>query len=76
MLASLRFPQGPRMSGRVVPFHCPYCGGEDLRPHQSEDSDRVGHGAWECHECLRAFRVSLIGQLRRPASLQGLRGPS
>jgi transposase-like protein len=49
---------------RSAPFHCPYCGDEDIRPHDGPDA---GHGAWECHACLRAFRVSLIAHLRRPA---------
>ena len=53
------------MSGRAVPFHCPYCGDVDLRPHEVEDGS--SHGAWECRSCLRAFRVSVIGQLRPPA---------
>lgn len=53
------------MSARAVPFHCPYCGDEDLRPHES------GHGAWECHSCLRAFKLNMIGQLRRPAEVGG-----
>ncbi|MGH1562818.1 hypothetical protein [Mumia sp. DW29H23] len=43
------------MSGRAVPFHCPYCGDEDLRPHGTQ------HGAWECRACLRAFSISFIG---------------
>ena len=42
---------------RAVPFHCPYCGDEDLRPH----GDR--HGAWECRSCQRAFSLSFIGIL-------------
>ena len=54
------------MSARAVPFHCPSCGDEDLRPHETEEGS--GHGAWECRSCLRAFRLSMIGQLRRPAS--------
>ena len=37
------------MSERAVPFHCPYCGEQDLRPHED------AHGAWECRGCLRAF---------------------
>jgi transposase-like protein len=49
------------MSERVTPYHCPYCGEEDLRPHEAT------HGTWECHACLRAFSVKFIGQLR-PAS--------
>lgn len=59
------------MSGRSVPFHCPYCGGEDLRPHEVDPASGQGsgHGAWECHSCLRAFKVSLLGQLRPPASV-------
>ena len=58
------------MSARAVPFHCPYCGDEDLRPHEPEESSDPGsvHGQWECHSCLRAFKLSMIGQLRPPAS--------
>jgi ribosomal protein L37AE/L43A len=40
---------------RAVPYYCPYCGGEDLRPHEES------HGAWECRECTRVFTVKLIG---------------
>ena len=40
---------------RAVPFLCPYCGEEDIRPH--EDS----HGAWLCTGCRRVFAVRLIG---------------
>ena len=29
------------MSERAVPFHCPYCGDEDLWPHEAP---RTGHG--------------------------------
>ena len=49
------------MTGRAVPFHCPYCGDENLRPSEE------GHGAWECHSCLRAFSLKMVGQLRRPS---------
>ncbi len=52
------------MSERAVPFHCPYCAEEDLRPHVPEEGP--GHGAWECHACLRAFSLKFLGQLRRP----------
>jgi len=47
---------------RVVPYHCPYCGDEDLRPHQDT------HGAWECRSCLRAFSVKFLGLLSRGAT--------
>jgi hypothetical protein len=56
---------------RAVPYYCPYCGGEDLRPHV-ESSDVAGrdgedkHGAWECRECTRVFSVSLLGLRVRP----------
>jgi hypothetical protein len=48
--------------GRSVPYYCPYCAGEDLRP--SEESPR----AWECRECTRVFSVTYIGLLN-PLSL-------
>jgi hypothetical protein len=51
--------------GRAVPFHCPYCGDEDLRPHEAPGGGSP-HGAWECRACLRAFSLRLLG-LVRPA---------
>ncbi len=59
------------MSARAVPFQCPYCGDEDLRPHESEapaGGRESRHGEWECRSCLRAFRLSLLGQLRAPTT--------
>ncbi|HEY7223248.1 MAG TPA: hypothetical protein VH561_06525 [Micromonosporaceae bacterium] len=44
---------------RTVPFHCPYCGEEDLRPHGA------AHGEWECHACRRVFALSFRGLLAR-----------
>ena len=43
------YSHGPEavMSERAVPFYCPYCGDEDLRPAE------VAHGAWYCAACLR-----------------------
>ena len=40
---------------RTVPFFCPYCGGEDIRPHSDQ------HGTWECRECTRVFSVKFLG---------------
>jgi ribosomal protein L37AE/L43A len=40
---------------RVVPYFCPYCGDEDLRPSEE------GHGTWECRACARAFAVRFVG---------------
>jgi transposase-like protein len=47
------------MSGdRQVPFYCPYCGEEMLRPAGPDD------GTWECSACARGFRLSFVGLLR------------
>ena len=51
------------MSERISPFHCPYCGEEDLRPHETDEGSP--HGSWECRACLRAFSVKFLGLLRR-----------
>ena len=43
-------------SGRarqLPPFHCPYCGDEELTPHGDASE-------WHCAACLRAFSVRLI----------------
>ena len=53
-------------SGRAVPFHCAYCGDENLFPHESADGP--GHGEWECRSCLRVFKINMITTLPRPAS--------
>jgi transposase-like protein len=45
------------MTERAVPFHCPYCGDENLFPHEAT------HGAWECRSCRRAFSVKMLGLL-------------
>ncbi|MEO3813929.1 Insertion element protein [Sphaerisporangium sp. B11E5] len=42
------------MSERAVPFHCPYCGEEDLEPY-------AGDGGWYCRSCARAFTVKFLG---------------
>ena len=36
------------------PFHCPFCGEEDLVPA------RGPQGAWHCRACVRAFPSSLV----------------
>jgi transposase-like protein len=55
------------MSERAVPFHCPYCGDEDLRPHVATDGTSA-HGTWECRSCLRAFSLKMLGLTRPLAS--------
>ncbi len=54
------------MTARAVPFHCPYCGDQDLRPHEAPDGASA-HGEWECRSCLRAFSLKLLGLLRPQA---------
>ena len=54
------------MSDRAVPFHCPYCGDVDLRPHEDQ------HGAWECRSCLRAFSLKLLGLISPAAKGPGV----
>ena len=39
---------------RQVPFYCPYCGDQDLRPATASG------GAWECASCAR-FQIADIG---------------
>lgn len=53
------------MSERVSPLFCPYCAGEDLRPHDAEpavaDPGPAARGAWECRSCTRVFTVTFVG---------------
>ncbi|GAB3646548.1 hypothetical protein GCM10028833_08580 [Glycomyces tarimensis] len=78
------------MSGRVVPYHCPYCGEEDLRPYEPEpdsevevpDGDARGavnlRGGWHCRDCTRVFTLKFHGMARPHPSPQptgGLRPP-
>ncbi|HEY2724245.1 MAG TPA: hypothetical protein VGI84_06130 [Pseudonocardiaceae bacterium] len=44
---------------RAVPFYCPYCGEEDLRPVEEP------HAAWRCADCLRVFVVRMVGLAAR-----------
>lgn len=49
------------MSERATPFHCPYCGEEDLRPDEAE--------GWLCVACRRVFSVTFIG-IRQPEGVR------
>ena len=55
------------MTERAIPFHCPYCGDENLRP--SEEGSAGHGGTWECHACLRAFSLKMLGMIPRPSSV-------
>jgi ribosomal protein L37AE/L43A len=50
---------GEEVGGRAVPYACPFCGEEDLRP--------VEGGRWHCRTCLRVFAVQFFGLLRPTA---------
>ncbi|WP_431037796.1 hypothetical protein ACQYWQ_25525 [Streptomyces sp. P6-2-1] len=54
---------------RAVPFYCPYCGDEDLRPGEE------GHGTWECAACNRAFRLGFLGLLARGFAREAASAP-
>ncbi len=55
--ASVGNPQGDGSQGgeRQVPFFCPYCGDEELRPAGTQP------GSWDCLACRRGFRLSFAG---------------
>ena len=45
------------MSGHgSVPFFCPFCGDEELRPYGET------HGEWRCDSCRRAFALRTVTQ--------------
>jgi len=55
-----------------VPYYCPYCGGEDLRPNPADPTELAAapdipkvSNAWECRECTRVFSVTFIGLVVR-----------
>ena len=50
------------MTERAVPFYCPYCGDEDIRPLDAD------HGTWWCQSCRRGWALRLIGT-GRPAEI-------
>jgi transposase-like protein len=51
-------PEGAAEAGeRQVPFFCPYCGEEELRPAGSNAGD------WECRSCARSFTLRFAGVL-------------
>jgi ribosomal protein L37AE/L43A len=43
-------------STRAVPYLCPFCGEEDLRP--------LEQGRWHCRSCRRVFAVTFHGLLQ------------
>jgi transposase-like protein len=48
-------PAAASAGERAVPYHCPYCADEDLRPLGATP------GAWHCRTCTRTFSVKYLG---------------
>ena len=42
------------MSRVATPLYCPFCGEEDLRPDEDDET------AWSCRACAHVFSVSLV----------------
>ena len=58
---------------RMAPFHCPYCGEEDLHPLPPvprEDGAPSPGAPWECRGCARSFALTFLG-LTRPGPAAG-----
>jgi hypothetical protein len=60
-LDRIDYQRTPAVPGeRAVPYHCPYCAEEDLRPLGATP------GAWHCRTCTRTFSVKYLG-MQSPA---------
>ena len=53
---------------RAVPYNCPFCAEEDLRPVEPGAVPGLSRGGWHCRSCLRVFSVAFHG-IHQPASL-------
>jgi hypothetical protein len=47
--------------GRAVPYFCPFCAEEDLRPLAAGDVPDLTRTGWHCRSCLRVFSLSFFG---------------
>ena len=47
--------------GRAVPYSCPFCAEEDLRPVPSGAVAGLTRGGWHCRSCLRVFSLTFHG---------------
>jgi ribosomal protein L37AE/L43A len=56
---------------RAVPYLCPFCGEEDLRP-----TDHEGQPVWHCRACLRLFSLTFHGVASATASAVPATRPS
>jgi hypothetical protein len=46
---------------RAVPYNCPFCAEEDLRPVESGAVAGLTRGGWHCRSCLRVFSLAFHG---------------
>ena len=46
---------------RAVPYSCPFCTEEDLRPLESGAVPGLTRGGWHCRSCLRVFSINFHG---------------
>jgi ribosomal protein L37AE/L43A len=46
---------------RAVPYHCPFCAEEDLRPVEAGAVAGLARGGWHCRSCLRVFSLAFHG---------------
>ena len=53
---------------RAVPYHCPFCAEEDLRPVASGTVPGLTRGGWHCRSCLRVFSLSFLWFDRFPSA--------
>ena len=56
---------------RAVPYHCPFCAEEDLRPVEPGAVDGLSRGGWHCRSCLRVFSVAFHG-IHRPTAFSAV----
>ncbi len=52
---------GHRTGERAVPYCCPFCTEEDLRPLESGAVPGLTRGGWHCRSCLRVFSINFHG---------------
>ena len=57
---------GPVAAQRAVPYCCPFCSEEDLRPVPSGAVPGLSRGGWHCRSCLRIFSLTFHGVHRPP----------
>jgi hypothetical protein len=50
-----------RTGERAVPYCCPFCTEEDLRPLESGAVPGLTRGGWHCRSCLRVFSLTFHG---------------